>query len=200
MGHIALPLNLLHGGLNLIFSYLLKQGADIRPTGKSKYHNALQIASVSGNKAIVKALLRHGFDINTIGGKFGTALTAAILHNDIEIAELLLKRGIDPNGPGGIYSGVLQAAAATGSIPGNLLLNFDTVPISIKLEESTTQFCRRLPYTEMMTCFNFFLNGALRLMCLVVIIFLRCMRRRSSPWEGGCEALMKNGAQWSLIE
>ncbi|KAJ5423098.1 hypothetical protein N7445_011206, partial [Penicillium cf. griseofulvum] len=65
--------------------------ATIEPTGEGKYHNALQAASLTGNIAIVKALLRRGFYINTTGGKFGTALTAAIVSNNLDIASDLIQ-------------------------------------------------------------------------------------------------------------
>ncbi|KAJ5093256.1 hypothetical protein N7456_009117 [Penicillium angulare] len=182
-----------------IFSYLLKRGADINPTGKGKYHNALQAASVSGNKAVIKALLRHGFDINTIGGKFGTALTAAILHGNLDIAELLLKRGINPNGPGGVYSGALQAAAATGSLTGTLLLLRHGADIH-KIGGKYHTVLQAAAVSGNSDLLHLLLERGAKVEVLGGHYFSALHAAALVSWPDGCETLMKNGAEWSLVD
>ncbi|OQE40983.1 hypothetical protein PENCOP_c005G00758 [Penicillium coprophilum] len=172
-----------------VFSYLIRRGAAIEPTGKGKYHNALQAASLTGNKAIVKALLRCGFDINTTGGKFGTALTAAIVSDNLDIARLLLKKGIDPNATGaasgsiggvrlllkyganihrtgGKYSTVLQAASVSG--------NYEVV--ELLLEKGAE-----------LNSLGGYCHSALHAAALY-------------DRAASCELLLKNGAHWSLVD
>lgn len=180
-----------------ILCYLLKQGADVKPTGKGKYHNALQAACVRGNKAIVKALLKHGIDINVTGGKFGTALTAAVLRNDIDLAEYLLKKGINPNAPGGIYSGALQAAAATGSMSGTLLL----LRYGANVNKTGGKFFT--PLQAAAGSDNYDLVQLLLERGAEVNVFGgHCYSALHAAALSGldyvCELLMKNGAQWSL--
>lgn len=176
---------------------LLKQGADIKPSGKGKYHNALQTASVSGNKASVKALLQHGIDINTVGGKFGTALTAAVLREDVELAEYLLKKGINPKAPGGIYSGALQAAAATGSIDYTFLL----LRYGANINKAGGKF-----FTPLQAA------GGSDNYSLVECLLQRGAEANTvgghchsvlhvaalAGLDDACELLMKNGVQWNL--
>ncbi|KAF3386295.1 Ankyrin-3, partial [Penicillium rolfsii] len=177
--------------------YLLKQGADVKPTGKGKYHNALQAACVNENKAIVKALLRHGIDINITGGKFGTALTAAVLRDDIDLAEYLLKKGIDPNAPGGMYSGALQAAAAAGSTSCALLLlryGADVNKIGGKFHTPLQAAAGSDNYDLVQLLLE---RGA-----EVNVFGGHCYSALHAAALSGldyiCELLMKNGAQWSL--
>ncbi|KAJ5439445.1 uncharacterized protein N7458_010443 [Penicillium daleae] len=180
-----------------ILRYLLKRRANIKPTGRGKYHNALQGASVSGNKAIVKALLRHGIDINITGGKFGTALTAAVLRDDIDLAEYLLKKGINPNAPGGIYSGALQAVAASGSVSGTLLL----LRYGANINKTGGKFFT--PLQAAAASGNYELVQLLLERGANVNIFGgQCHSPLHAAALTGCddvcELLMKNGAQWTL--
>ncbi|KAJ6168864.1 hypothetical protein N7497_001707 [Penicillium chrysogenum] len=182
-----------------VFSYLLKRGAAIEPTGKGKYHNALQAASLTGNKTIVKALLLRGFDINTTGGRFGTALTAAIVSDNLDIARFLLKKGIDPNAPGGMYSGALQAAAASGSTGGvRLLLRYGadihktggkyfTVLQAAAVSGNYGVLRLLLEMGAEVNTFGGHCHSALH----AAALYDRAI---------SCELLMKNGAHWSLVD
>jgi ankyrin repeat protein len=76
--------------------------------------NALQVASVEGNEAIVRLLLEKGAEVNAQGGHFGNALQSAAVMGHEAIVRLLLEKGAKVNAQGGQYGNALQAAAVIG--------------------------------------------------------------------------------------
>ena len=75
---------------------LIEHGASTDVYG-GDYDNPLQVASMNGDTAIVRNLLRAGSDVNRKGGKFGTALTAACHPGGAGVVKLLLEHNADPN-------------------------------------------------------------------------------------------------------
>jgi len=65
------------------------------------YSNALQDASLKGDRGVVELLLERGADVNAQGGEYGNALQAASVWGDREVVELLLDKGADVNAQGG---------------------------------------------------------------------------------------------------
>ncbi|MCJ1243623.1 hypothetical protein MMC30_000820, partial [Trapelia coarctata] len=92
---------------------LLEEGADVNAHAWA-FGNALQAASVSGNKFIVQFLLKKGADINAQGGFFGNALQAASSHGYKAIVQLLLEKGADINAQGGYFGTALHVASFYG--------------------------------------------------------------------------------------
>ena len=75
---------------------LIEHGANTTIYG-GHYDNPLQVASVNGDIAIVRILLKAGSDVNRKGGIYGTALTAACCLGSAGIVKLLLEHNADPN-------------------------------------------------------------------------------------------------------
>ena len=103
LAHLGLP-NLLR---------MILEGADVNAQG-GRYGNALQAASVRGDREIVQLLLDAGADINAQGGEHDTALQAASHCEHREIVQLLLNTGADVNAQGGFFGNALQAASHWG--------------------------------------------------------------------------------------
>jgi ankyrin repeat domain-containing protein 50 len=75
-----------------------------------EYPYNIQRAAFNGNVRIVKALLEHGAEINTIEGMWGSALTIAAAKGYQDVFELLLDRGADTNLDGGFNGSTFKAA------------------------------------------------------------------------------------------
>lgn len=102
-----------YGGLYFPCKQLIEKGANIDAQGGC-FGTALQAASNSGYKSIVKLLIDHGANVNTQGGYFNTALQAASWGGSESIVKLLLDHGANVNAQGGSYGTALQAASAPG--------------------------------------------------------------------------------------
>jgi ankyrin repeat protein len=134
---------------------LLQHGADF--SGDPKFSDMLHAASYFGFDDVVKAQLEEGFDVNTVGGTFGTALQAAVqgrhdrqFYNKSGLSwpttgerrpngfleylapttvKLLLEKGADPNVYGGLGSSPLLTSCYNGDIPCvKLLLEYGADP------------------------------------------------------------------------
>ncbi|KAH7230926.1 ankyrin repeat-containing domain protein [Fusarium tricinctum] len=103
------------GGLSWAARDLTTEGADINAQG-GEYSNALQAASINGNRGIVQLLLDKGADINARSGKYGNALHAALYNGGLEVVQLLLANGANVNARGGRYGNALYAASSKGNL------------------------------------------------------------------------------------
>lgn len=72
---------------------LLEQGANIHWADKDGYQ-ALHLASLQGNLAIVELLLSHGADANAISSRFATSLHLAATRGHVEVVDVLLDAGV----------------------------------------------------------------------------------------------------------
>ena len=104
-------------GLKGVVKGLLEKGdteANVRGVDANAvagfYGNALQVASVHQQIAVVELLLEHGADVNVQGGFYHTALQAASFSGSKKIVQLLLDKGADVNEQGGYYGNALKAA------------------------------------------------------------------------------------------
>lgn len=92
-----------------------------RPVVELPGCTALQAATQSGHKSIVKLLIDAGADVNAPGSDTGgsTALQAAAGSRDMALVKFLVERGADINAPAEEQSGrtALQAAAEHGDAP-----------------------------------------------------------------------------------
>ena len=89
----------------------------------------LRFAAFQGNRDGVIEALKHGAQLNAVGGIYGTALQAACYAGKTEIVdELLTREGIDVNVQGGLFGTPLRAASFSGhaAIVSRLLDNKDS--------------------------------------------------------------------------
>ena len=101
---------------------LIEHGASTDVYG-GDYDNPLQVASMNGDTAIVRDLLRAGCDVNRKGGKFGTALNAACSYGGSDVVKLLLEHNADANIQGcWNCDNALQAACEMNNAESILLL------------------------------------------------------------------------------
>ena len=93
----------------------IKRGANrLRGSGPSP----LYYAALLGLMEPTQALLDFGYDVNSLGGKYGTALVAAASRGDEKMVQLLVNRGANVNCFGGLaFGSSLQAACFSGSEP-----------------------------------------------------------------------------------
>ena len=63
-------------------------------------HTGLYLASRYGYEDIVRFLIKHGADVNAIGGKYGNPLHGACFAGQIDVVRRLLEYGVAPNVPG----------------------------------------------------------------------------------------------------
>ncbi|KAF9777843.1 hypothetical protein IL306_004302, partial [Fusarium sp. DS 682] len=98
------------GGLSWAVRNLTTKGAEVNAQG-GEYGNALQVASLNGNRGIAQLLLDEGAEVNAQGGEYGNALQAALLGGNLEVVQLLLNKGAYVNAQGGKYGNALQAAS-----------------------------------------------------------------------------------------
>lgn len=89
---------------------LLDKGANVNSEG-GDFGNALQVASMRGNKEIVQLLLDNAADVNAEGGHFGNALSAATVYGHEEIKQLLLDNGAIVNSEDGCRKARMAAKA-----------------------------------------------------------------------------------------
>lgn len=105
---------------------LIARGADVNIQYKDRGESILHLALESRNRAIFKALLIAGADMNTEISNQQHILVAACKHGDMSLVELLLTSGVDVNVSGRIprhyseipYGGAtpLNAACAEGHL------------------------------------------------------------------------------------
>ncbi|KAJ7637979.1 ankyrin repeat-containing domain protein [Mycena polygramma] len=76
----------------------------------------LYLCSMISYVEVVRILLEHGADVNTVGGAYGTALQGASTHGFVEVVRILLEHGADVNAVGGAYGTALQGASAHGFV------------------------------------------------------------------------------------
>ncbi|EED19082.1 ankyrin repeat-containing protein, putative [Talaromyces stipitatus ATCC 10500] len=79
------------------------------------YGDSLQVAAFQGHFRIVKTLLEHNAEVNSICGVFGTALEAAAYAGHHKIVEILLKNGADPTIQDDFYGFPLLVATTSGN-------------------------------------------------------------------------------------
>ncbi len=98
-----------------IYDPNIKRGSNrLRGSGPSP----LYYAALLGLVEPVRALLGLGYDVNALGGKYGTALVAAASKGDEKMVRLLVGSGADTNCFGGLVFGTpLEAACFSGSEP-----------------------------------------------------------------------------------
>lgn len=103
---------------------------------------ALQKAAQKGQLSVVKALIKHGANVNqqTVHGK-STALLLACLNNNPTIAAYLIKHGADVNLESSIGLTPLQAAA--------LKCNFANVRMLIAQKETAVDATNNHGYTAL---------------------------------------------------
>lgn len=70
----------------------------------------LYYASLGGLKRTTETLIHLGFDVNAVGGKYGSALQAACHLGAIDVVDILLNNGADINATNGRFSNALHAA------------------------------------------------------------------------------------------
>ncbi len=102
-------------GAAFAFSRLVPRTSPPRRASRRGLEPPLYTASLNGCGNIVEMLLKHGTDVEAIGGYFGNALQAAAHHGHEAIVQMLLKHGADVNAKGGFhYGNALQAASGNG--------------------------------------------------------------------------------------
>ncbi|KAJ7242059.1 ankyrin repeat-containing domain protein [Mycena rebaudengoi] len=91
---------------------LIQNGADVNVRGDGSKGSALMMAK---NEAIARILLKHGADVNAVGGWYGTALHKASCLGMEERVRLLIEHGANIEARGGSDEGTaLQVAAFRG--------------------------------------------------------------------------------------
>lgn len=76
-------------------------------------HTGLYLASRYGFDDIVRISIKHGADVNAIGGQYSNPLHAACFAGHIDVVRLLLEHGADPHA-GGTFDNALQASLLGG--------------------------------------------------------------------------------------
>lgn len=83
------------GNVNII-KMLLAKGANIHDTRKDDgKHNALHMASLKGNAAVIPFLIKQGIEVNTPGSRGKTPLIIASEYGWLEAVKALLAEGAD---------------------------------------------------------------------------------------------------------
>lgn len=114
-------MQLFHGSVTIFHNWLaiydpnIKSGTNrLRGSGPSP----LYYAALLGLVEPVRALLGLSYDVNALGGRYGTALVAAASKGDERMVRLLVNGGADINCFGGLVFGTpLEAACFSGSEP-----------------------------------------------------------------------------------
>lgn len=104
-------------GDNAILQLLLDNGGDANGAMPGHVYGPeppLHAASEGAKRETVELLLRHGADVNGVGGMYGTALEAACHYGYEPTVRVLLAAGADVNLQGGYHGDALQAAARYG--------------------------------------------------------------------------------------
>ena len=98
-----------------IYDPNIKRGSsNVRGSGPSP----LYYAALLGFVEPIKQLLRLDYDINALGGKYGTALVAASSNSHEVVARVLVEKGADVNCYGGsVFGSPLEAACYSGCEP-----------------------------------------------------------------------------------
>ena len=91
---------------------LLRKDPELINAKNSEGGTPLMMATF-GHIDIIKLLLEHGADLNTVG-QDGTALHLAVWEDQEEIVQFVLDQGMDPNATSGSGETPLMAAAYKG--------------------------------------------------------------------------------------
>ena len=91
---------------------LLRKDPELINAKNSEGGTPLMMATL-GHIDIIKLLLEHGADLNTVG-QDGTALHLAVWEDQEEIVQFVLDQGMDPNATSGSGETALMAAAYKG--------------------------------------------------------------------------------------
>jgi uncharacterized protein len=114
---------------------ILIAGAALDDADYTRNRTPLIYAAMSGDLAVVQALLDQGANVNLVTKDDRTALSMAVARNHANVAQLLLDRGADPNvqqGPGrgplwsAVYNGqtkIIHALLDKGAKPDSETLN-----------------------------------------------------------------------------
>jgi ankyrin repeat protein len=86
----------IRGGNAEVVEHLLKNGAQLRVTGRHQ-QTPLQVAAYIGYEDVVQVLLNHGVDVDERGPWGETALHWAAVKGNTDVAALLLEKGADAN-------------------------------------------------------------------------------------------------------
>jgi ankyrin repeat protein len=92
------------------FNAMLEKGCDVSEIG-GYFGSPLQLAAFTGQIKMVKALVRRGATVNTIGaGHYGCALIAAAIRGHEDIVRYLLKKGADVSARGSPFGSFFHCA------------------------------------------------------------------------------------------